>query len=209
MLGNHDEPRLATRFGPDRARLAAMLLLTLRGTPTLYYGDEIGMTEVQIAPGDQQDPWAFREPDLGRDGCRTPMQWDSSASAGFSRADPEDLWLPLTSDHATVNVEVADQSHRSILTLYRRLLSLRRDRPALQRGSYAAVDGLPDGVFGFVRSHEGERLHVVLNFTAEPVTMSHASVGGAQPRISTRLEAVEIRDGRLLLGPNEGVVLGS
>ena len=207
VLGNHDEPRLATRFGPERARLAAMLLLTLRGTPTLYYGDELGMTEVAIAPEDQQDPWAIREPELGRDGCRTPMQWDASASAGFSDAERDSLWLPLTPDQATVNVETLDRSSTSILTLYRRLLRLRRDMPALHQGSYAPIEGLPDGVFGFVRTFGTERVYVVLNFGDRPVTVTHASMGGAEPILSTRLDPVQIEAGELVLAPNEGVVL--
>lgn len=209
VLGNHDEPRLATRFGPERARLAAMLLLTLRGTPTLYYGDELGMTEVFIAPADQQDPWAIREPELGRDGCRTPMQWDASGSAGFSDADRDRLWLPLTPDQATVNVETLDHSSTSILTLYRRLLRLRRDMPALHQGSYVPIEGMPDGVFGFLRAFETERVYAVLNFGDRPVTIAHASVDAAEPIISTRLEPVRVHDGALRLEPNEGVALST
>ncbi len=207
VLGNHDEPRLATRFGPERARLAAILLLTLRGTPTLYYGDELGMTQVPIAPEDQQDPWAIREPELGRDGCRTPMQWDGSSSAGFSDAERDGLWLPLTPDQATVNVETLDRSSTSILTLYRRLLRLRGEMPALNRGSYAAIEGMPEGVFGFVRAFGNERVSVVLNFGDRPAGVAHASVGGAEPVLSTRLAPVQIDGGELVLAPNEGVVL--
>ena len=98
VLSNHDRPRIAARAGADQARVAAMLLLTLRGTPTLYYGDELGIGAVEIAPDRIQDPWAKREPGLGvgRDPARTPMQWDASAFAGFSNHEP---WLPLTPDH--------------------------------------------------------------------------------------------------------------
>jgi glycosidase len=207
VLGNHDEPRLATRFGPDRARLAAMLLLTLRGTPTLYYGDELGMAQVPIAPEDQQDPWAIREPELGRDGCRTPMQWDASPAAGFSAADPEQLWLPLTPDHAAVNVEALDRSPTSILTLYRRLLHLRRESPALNRGSYAPLDAMPEGVFAFERNHGAERILVALNFGDGPARVTLDSEIPAQPILSTRIEPVEMATGTLVLAPNEGVVL--
>ena len=103
VMGNHDESRLGSRIGPEAAPLAAMLLLTLRGTPTLYYGDEIGMTGIDIPPEKQQDPWGVRVPGLGRDGCRTPMQWDDSPNAGFSQASRE-TWLPLSGDYPQVNV---------------------------------------------------------------------------------------------------------
>ena len=90
VLGNHDRPRVASRVGPEQARVAAMLLLTLRGTPTLYYGDEIGMRQIPIAPEQVRDPFEKNVPGIGvgRDGCRTPMQWDASAYAGFSTAEP-------------------------------------------------------------------------------------------------------------------------
>jgi len=88
VLGNHDRQRIASRVGIDQARVAAMLLLTLRGTPTLYYGDEIGMSQTDIRPDQVRDPWEKNLPGLGlgRDGCRTPMQWDSTQQAGFSAA---------------------------------------------------------------------------------------------------------------------------
>ena len=87
VLGNHDRPRVASRVGEAQARVAAMLLLTLRGTPTLYYGDEIGLPQATIPPERVQDPFEKNVPGLGlgRDGCRTPMQWDASRYAGFSQ----------------------------------------------------------------------------------------------------------------------------
>ncbi len=103
VLGNHDRPRVASRVGPAQARVAAMLLLTLRGTPTLYYGDEIGMHQVAIAPDQVRDPFEKNVPGIGvgRDGCRTPMQWNATPHAGFSTATP---WLPLSDDFAQENV---------------------------------------------------------------------------------------------------------
>jgi alpha-glucosidase len=103
VLGNHDQPRIASRVGPAQARVAAMLLLTLRGTPTLYYGDEIGMQDVEIPPGLMQDPWEKNVPGLrlGRDPARTPMQWDKSLNAGFTQGRP---WLPVARDFPFVNV---------------------------------------------------------------------------------------------------------
>src|SRR5207302_2991840 len=121
VLGNHDQPRVASRVGAAQARVAAMLLLTLRGTPTVYQGEEIGMRNVAIPPEAIQDPVAhsLRGLGLGRDPERTPMQWDPSAFAGFSTARP---WLPLADDFATENVAVQQGDPRSMLSLYRRLI---------------------------------------------------------------------------------------
>jgi alpha-glucosidase len=104
VLGNHDRSRIASRVGPRQARVAAMLLLTLRGTPTLYYGDELGMRDVAVPPTQVQDPWERNVPGLGlgRDPERTPMQWSAAPQAGFSSGQP---WLPVAADFAAVNVE--------------------------------------------------------------------------------------------------------
>ena len=207
VLGNHDEPRLASRFGRDRARVAAMLLLTLRGTPTLYYGDELGMEQVPIAPADHQDPWAIHEPELGRDGCRTPMQWDDTLATGFSEANPSDLWLPLTPDHGAVNVSSQLRQPDSMLTLYRRLLALRRGLPALHRGSYAPVKAAPEELFVFRRSSGDEAVLVVLNFSDHPVRFVHEWLARSEPLLSTRLRRPQLDGAALSLAPDEGVIL--
>jgi alpha-glucosidase len=138
VLGNHDKPRIASRVGAAQARVAAMLLLTLRGTPTIYYGDELGMHDVAIPPEMVQDPQGRNMPELGlsRDPHRTPMQWDASANAGFTEGEP---WLPIAGDFAAANVDAQLADPRSILTLYRRLLELRRREPALSIGDFLAV----------------------------------------------------------------------
>ncbi|AWN38637.1 alpha-amylase family glycosyl hydrolase [Methylobacterium radiodurans] len=160
VLGNHDQPRIAARIGADQARIAAMLLLTLRGTPTLYYGDEIGLGHVPIPPDRVRDPWEINEPGHGRDPERTPMQWEAAPQAGFSTAEP---WLPLSADHETRNVECLQDVPGSILTLYRHLLALRREHPALAVGSYRTVPlGLPD-LFAYDRADGDTLLRVILN----------------------------------------------
>jgi alpha-glucosidase len=120
VLGNHDRPRIASRVGQPQARVAAMLLLTLRGTPTLYYGDEIGMQQVAIAPNRLRDPFEKNVPGIGvgRDGCRTPMQWNAEAHGGFTTGEP---WLPLAEDYVHENVANLSADARSILNLYRAL----------------------------------------------------------------------------------------
>ena len=205
VLGNHDEPRLATRFGAHATRVAAMLLLTLRGTPTLYYGDELGMEQVPIK--NQQDPWAVREPELGRDGCRTPMQWDSSTSAGFSAADPAQLWLPLEAEHADRNVAVQTDRPDSLLTLYHRLLALRRSMPALHRGDYTPVNSTSEDLFVFERSSGDERACIVLNFNDRPIRFDHEGFADAEPVLSTTLRRVAISGSAVSLAPHEGVIV--
>src|SRR3984885_1929790 len=138
VLGNHDRPRVASRVGHDQARVAAMLLLTLRGTPTLYYGDEIGMRQVAIALDQVRDPFEKNVPDIGvgRDGCRTPMQWDATRYAGFSTSAS---WLPVADDSVRENVVNLAADARSILSFYKALIGLRRRLPLLQSGDYVPV----------------------------------------------------------------------
>jgi alpha-glucosidase len=164
VLGNHDQKRIATRLGAAFAPMAAMLLLTLRGTPTLYYGDELGLENVVIPPQQVHDPWERNEPGLGlgRDPERTPMPWDAGVNAGFTNAVP---WLPLNADHATRNVATAAADPRSILALYRRLIAVRREHTALSVGSYATLHADID-VFAFERRARDARLLVVLNFAS-------------------------------------------
>ncbi len=206
VLGNHDEPRIATRLGPAAARSAMLLLLTLRGTPTLYYGDELGMVDVPIPEPLVQDPWGKRVPGrgLGRDPERTPMQWDGSASAGFAAAGVSP-WLPVAADAAACNVAAQVEQPGSMLSLTRRLLAVRRRRPALHRGSYRPLDA-PDGVFAYVRAHQDDRLVVAVNFRDRPATVPLPPGAGAVV-VSTHPDAAAPAGGLLSLRPNEGIVL--
>ena len=176
VVGNHDEPRITQRLGWDASKAAAVLVLTLRGTPTLYYGDEIGMLNVEIPADRQQDPWGRRMPGFGRDGCRTPMQWDRGRWAGFSAEDAAEPWLPvLEQDRLSVAAQVGNP--HSHLEMYRRLLVARRQSPALQIGDVAFIDGLPDGVLGYRRTLDGEAVEVLLNLTdAESVVAFSGTV---------------------------------
>ncbi len=161
VIGSHDAPRIAARLGEPQARVAAMLLLTLRGTPTLYQGDELGIGNVTIPPERLRDPRELREPGLGlgRDRSRTPMPWDDSAQAGFSAVEP---WLPLNDDWRTRNVAVETNQPTSMLVHYRSLLRLRRQHPALAVGGYRSVDATGD-VLAYERHHDGQRLLIALN----------------------------------------------
>jgi alpha-glucosidase len=170
VLGNHDRPRIASRVGPDQARIAAMLLLTLRGTPTVYYGDEIAMRDMAIAPDQVRDPLGKNVlgRGLGRDGCRTPMQWDSTTHCGFSSGEP---WLPLGSGLDQDNVLAQRSNDTSLYRLYRSLIDLRRKRPALSLGRYGSVRA-EGNLLVFTREHGREQLLVALNFSGAPVAAS-------------------------------------
>jgi alpha-glucosidase len=186
VLGNHDNPRVATRVGTLQARVAAMLLLTLRGTPTLYYGDEIGMTNTDVP-------------------SRTPMQWTDAPNAGFSTSEP---WLPVADNYPVTNVQAEDADPRSLLTLYRKLLQLRRSHPALSDGRHEPVTMSGDLLVYIRRSPHGSLL-VALNLGGAPFDLLLASVR-AQGRIilSTYLDRDDnstITD--VALRSDEGVIV--
>ena len=205
VLGNHDQKRIASRVGRRQARIAAMLLLTLRGTPTVYYGDEIGMQNEPIAGGAVQDPWEKREPGLGvgRDPQRTPMQWAASPAAGFSDGIP---WLPVVSDYQQINVAVQRQDPRSMLSLYRRLIALRRASPALTHGAYRAVS-VDEDVLCYERAQADQRLLVALNFGGRPRKVSLPSWAGQEILLSTDTQGVELA-APFVLRPHEGAIVG-
>jgi glycosidase len=205
VLGNHDDQRLATRLGEQGSRQAAVVLLTLRGSPTLYYGDELGMREAAIPPHRRQDPWAMTVPERGRDGCRTPMQWLPDPAAGFTSA--REPWLPMGSDYKVRNVQSQLSDPDSHLNLYRRLLALRRGSAALRAGSYQPVDPVPPDCFVFERRWENERVFVAVNFSADGISVA---VPGRHGRIAVstqRLNEGKAVDGTLDLQPHEAVVV--
>lgn len=206
VLGNHDRPRVAAKRGQAQARIAAMLLLTLRGTPTLYYGDELGLSDVAIPPEQVQDPRELREPGLGlgRDPVRTPMPWDASANAGFSAAHP---WLPLHEDWSVRNVARMAEDPISILTLYRRLLGIRREYPALARGDFALLDSAGD-VLAYERRQDAQRLIVALNLGAQAQHLDLPDWAGHCRSLLSTIHGLTQIEGRVLrLRPNEGVIL--
>jgi alpha-glucosidase len=208
VLGNHDKSRIATRIGCEQARVAAMLLLTLRGTPTMYYGDELGMTDVVIPRDAVQDPWERNEPGhgFGRDPQRTPMQWNACLAAGFTTADP---WLPVPRDHAQHSVAALKSDERSILCLYRRLIELRSHSGPLSIGDFGLLPSAEDTLL-YHRSRGEERLLVALNFERQEKTVELPS--SERPYVillSTRLDRTGSVAGKTLtLGPDEGVIIG-
>jgi alpha-glucosidase len=200
VLGNHDRSRVAARVGPAQARIAAMLLLTLRGSPTIYMGDELGMLDTPIPPGQVQDPAEIREPGrgLGRDPERTPFPWHAGPGAGFTEGTP---WLPIGSD---TSLQTQREGHSSMVSLYRRLIQLRRTLPALSLGSMtqAVAEG---SVLSYQRGESADALLIRLNTidaASQPVPIAGRVLASTDPaRESTVVKEY------LILGPNEGVIV--
>jgi alpha-glucosidase len=200
---NHDVGRFPSRWcggRPDAARCALMALLTLRGTPFLYFGDEIGMTDVDVPADRLRDPVGLRgSPERGRDRCRTPMQWGPEPGAGFARAGVRP-WLPL-GDAAAANVIDQRADPGSTLNLCRDLIALRRGTPDLRSGAYASVPS-PPGVWTWRR---GAEIVVALNLSEEPAIIP---AGPATILISTdRGRDGDRVEGSLELGAWQGSVL--
>ena len=209
VLSNHDVPRHATRYdhpawGEARARVAAMLLLTLRGAPFLYYGEEIGMRSVPLPADRIQDPVGLRiHPNLSRDPARTPMQWQAGPGAGFTQGAP---WLPIGSDADGRHVAAQRSDPASLLRLYRSLLALRRATPALHRGSYETLEA-PADVLAYERRAPGSRARVALNFS-DAERRVDLGPGAVRDGLRTTHSAPLPADAKdVTLAPSEGVVL--
>ena len=205
VLGNHDRHRIASRVGRAQARVAAMLLLTLRGTPTLYYGDEIGMEDVAIPADRIRDPVERNLPGLGlgRDPERTPMQWSADSNAGFSTGVP---WLPIAENYKAVNVALQRQDPRSLLTLYRTLIDLRRGEPALELGRFEPFEASGD-VLAYVRrsTPDTNAFLIALNLGPKPQILHEAPPCTIE--LSTHLDREnEAVAGAVRLRADEGVI---
>ncbi len=208
VIGSHDAPRIAARVGEPQARVAMMLLLSLRGTPTLYQGDELAIGDVPIPQDRVRDPREIMQPGigLGRDPSRTPMPWDGSEHARFSSIEP---WLPLNQDWRERNVGVQEADATSMLALTRSLLSLRRSQSALSIGRIAAVTGDAD-VLHFQRISGPDKFIVALNLGTKYRCANPAVDGLMLPLLSTLGKPAidKIASGAVIpLRPNEGLIL--
>lgn len=201
-FGNHDKPRLASRYGLEKARLIAMLQLTLPGLPVVYYGDELGMLNGDIHGDAIQDPFEKQVPGvgLGRDIARTPMQWSDEPHAGFSTAEP---WLPVPQDLSGKTVASQETDKGSIYSLYRRLLALRHGYSCLRHGTYEKPEGNDDKVFAYTCRDKMAKSLVVLNFS--DVDIEYA-VGDYSSAVSTTAQEPRVDNKTLKLGPYEGAV---
>lgn len=207
VLNSHDEPRLVSRIGMAQARIAAMLLLTLRGTPTLYFGEEIGMKNGEISPEQMRDPQGIR---LGlahcRDFSRTPMQWTDKGYAGFSSTAP---WLPIPSDYTKNNVETEARNAKSMLVLYRRLIHLRKNHPALHSGIYRPLNVNSTDCYVYERrDSRGEQMIIALNFSAKPLSVNIPGLCGGKILLSTTVDRVgTFQTDEMELKADEGLIV--
>jgi len=207
VLGNHDRPRIASRVGREQVRTAQMLLLTLRGTPTCYYGDELGMLNVPIPRELIHDPPGKVHPEYSRDPERTPMQWDGSAHAGFCAPDVTP-WLPVADDYQIYNVAVEQRDPRSFLMFARRLLELRRALPALVLGSYQSIEQENVNCFVYLRQHDDQRYLIVLNFSAQDQVVTVAGHTQGYIVLSTTVDGEGFIDlSEIHLRSNEGILI--
>ncbi|HEY3163847.1 MAG TPA: alpha-amylase family glycosyl hydrolase [Candidatus Limnocylindrales bacterium] len=221
-LSNHDRERQATRLavsvGRDRdpdhdaiAKAAAVVILTLRGTPFFYYGEEIGMVDVDIPRDEIVDPPALRAgPDFpwyDRSRCRTPMQWRAGAGAGFTTGRP---WLRLAPDADRRNVELESRDPDSVLATYRRLLAFRSTAEALRTGTMERLDSGDGDVLAWTRTGRRQRLLVLVSFVGEPRTIDVGRIAGSRwtPRVGTHRDPTGVDpDGRLTLRSDEALIL--
>ena len=194
VLSNHDIVRAYNRYGDgvhndDIAKLMAGFYLTLRGTPIMYYGEEIGMeTNTPTRKEDVKDPIGISgwPKEKGRDGERTPMQWNDQPNAGFSTATP---WLPVPPSYKTHNVAAESKDPNSILNFYKRVLALRHANPALLDGRYVALNENDDHVMSYLRAYKNQAVLVALNMSSAPqkVKFDLTGQGFANPNYKTLL----------------------
>ncbi len=213
VLGNHDQHRIASRLGHDQARIANMLLLTLWGTPTSYYGEEIGMENVEIPIEFIQDPPAVNQPEIahivGRDPERTPMQWDDLPNSGFT--EPGVIpWLPISKDYMKRNVRIQQSDPTSMLNLYKALTELRMLESALSVGNYETVNVNSASIMAYRRFLDGKgNFLILLNFSNQYDTVDLMGIATkAKIEVSTTMLRSGLVDlSNLTLGPNEGLLL--
>lgn len=201
VLGNHDIYRYTRRIKNDltKAKLLALLQLTVRAVPTLYYGEEIGIINAEISREKALDPmervfswlpnWLLKllPVSINRDVCRTPMQWDSSQNAGFSSQTP---WLPVTEEYQQRNVAVMEKDPNSLLNWYKTIIDLRKKHPALHQGQLKIIESVDIDILRFERSFEDEKLEIIINFseTKAIVNISGQCIASSHPDNHSRSE---------------------
>jgi alpha-glucosidase len=207
-FGNHDQPRLASRLGDAAARSAAVMLLTLPGMAFIYYGEELGMKDVDIPPEMVQDPAALGDPKhgIGRDPQRTPFQWSNEKHAGFSKG--KYTWLPVAPDYKHVNIEAEKKDPGSYLSLYRLLCAIRNKTPALQRGHVEIIDVSHPEVVGYLCSYEKDSYLVLINFSGEPVNCQVRNIAARTLIVSSdpQTALTEVKGPEFALAPHEAAL---
>lgn len=207
VLGNHDQPRIATRLGENAARTAALLQFTLRGIPFIYYGEELGMKDMDIPKEKARDPMALNMKgfNFGRDPERTPMQWDASKFGGFSITEP---WLPLEKEFKKRNVVLEEKNKKSTLNLYKSLINLRKTRKSLSEGKHIPVDFKNPNILGFTRQEKDEKTLVLVNFSKEEQKVKLPK-GDWKIILTTHLDQINKDENQVSLRPSEGIILSN
>ncbi|MEN9562207.1 MAG: hypothetical protein RIR73_451 [Chloroflexota bacterium] len=218
VFSNLDKRRSMDRLGNDvrKAKLLHTLQLTVRGVPCMYYGEEIGMTNLKLPFATALDPIPHKytfaprfifdalNVTVNRDEVRTPMQWDGTKNAGFSNS--EKTWLPVHPNYSTVNVEAQYKDSNSLLSTLRVLLKLRKNEKSLHEGSLELMQNLPDGILGYNRVFENQKVAILLNFKNQPQQFTRPNY--ASSTILLRLsQADKIKDGTIHLGGYGGIIL--
>jgi oligo-1,6-glucosidase/alpha-glucosidase len=217
VFSNHDNRRSIRRLGGDRAKakLLHLLQFTVRGVPCTYYGEEIGMSDARLPRSQALDPiphefgyvpgfvFDLLGITINRDEVRTPMQWDATKNAGFSSAGRP--WLPVNPGFAAVSVANESAQADSLLNTIRQMIEIRHAEPALHSGSLQLIDGLPDGLLGYLRRWSGEEISVFLNFNGTPLRL--APRGGDWIPLLKLAKADDFYDGEIVLSPFSGVIL--
>lgn len=212
VLGNHDATRMATRHtkkeSDARLKVLMAMLLTLRGTPYLYYGEEIGMRNISLKRNEILDPpgkkyWPFYK---GRDGCRSPMQWDDSTNAGFSSVKP---WLPVHPNYRVRNVEAQRADPNSMLNFTRGIIKLRRENSALHRGDFTPLTTHPKDVLAYLRQTPEQSILVALNFKDQMITLESLPAGKWSLLHSNARDSSPENIQRIQLAPYEVLIMES
>jgi alpha-glucosidase len=214
VLNNHDVKRSASRYGigedDKRLKVLAAMMLTLRGTPFIYYGEEIGMREKNLRRKEIRDPigkryWPFFK---GRDGCRTPMQWSDELNAGFSSEEP---WLPIHENFPNRNVAIQNEDPESLLNFYRQLLALRRETDALNRGEMRLLEGMPKGILAYERIYTVSEAFVLLNFRKANITCDLSKEKKVFQKVLSSVDGLYRNQAisKVHLKPDEALVLTS
>ena len=228
FLSNHDQARLVSRFTDDNDEFRAVsakmwhtFLLSMRGTPYLYYGDELGMTNIYfdaieqyddistinnykktISEGGDGEAFLKRASKFSRDNGRTPMQWDATEKGGFTSGTP---WLPVNENTKTINVVAQQEDPSSILNHFRAMTALRTSNPVLIYGDYELLD-TEDQIYAYLRSYEGQKVLVVLNYSKEDSTLDLSNYKWSDILINN-YEDLETADGKAVLKPYQAVIL--
>jgi len=229
-LGNHDQSRMLSRYGNDTppyrvasAKMLLTLLLTMRATPYVYYGDELGMANIRFREiSDYRDLQTINyytrlkreggdvagflaaQAEVSRDNGRTPMQWTAATNAGFSTATP---WIRVNPDHESVNVEAEERAPDSVLSYFRRLLRLRKSEPTLVYGAYQLLDRDNPEVFAYTRSLDGRSLLVALSFSASGGRTAIPAGQAPGKVLINNLATSPVQAAQLELAPYQAVVL--